>query len=60
MMTNDLQKTLERLRSEKYQDLDKDLVANLIIIQADFMEKQAEAYKRISRALDEYLQRKGA
>ena len=60
MMMSDLQKTLEQLRLTRYTDLDPQLVARLIAIQADFMENQAEAYKRISQILDEYLQQKEA
>lgn len=56
MTTTDLQATLERLRSEKYPDLDTSLVKELISAQANFMGNSPEAYKRILQCVEAYLQ----
>ena len=56
----DLQSTLERLRAEKYPELKPEMIAEIIRIQSDFMEDQAEAYRRISQVLESYLQPEGA
>ena len=56
----DLQTTLERLRLEKYPELDPKLIEAIISIQSDFMEAPAEANKRISQVLEQYLQNEGA
>lgn len=55
----DLHSTLERLRLEKYPELDPKLVAEIVNIQSDFMEAPAEAYKRISQVFELYLQDDG-
>jgi hypothetical protein len=52
----DLKETLEKLRSEKFQDLDKQLVSDIVDIQANFMENQTEAYKRITKIIEKFVQ----
>ena len=47
--------TIERIRSERYPDLPKDLVKKIINIETDFTEDPVEAHKRISNAIDEYF-----
>ena len=56
MMMIDLKETLERLRSEKFQDLDKKLVSEIVDIQANFIENQSEAYKRIAKLIEKFVQ----
>lgn len=58
-MKNDLQETLERIRVEKYPDLDPALVASIAEVQADYMESQSDAYRRIKQVIETYLQNEG-
>ena len=55
MTTFDLQATLERIRAQKYPDLDSGLINDLISAQANYMENDSEAYKRILKCVEEYL-----
>jgi hypothetical protein len=57
MTTTDLQTTIERLRAQKYPDLDSSLVNELISAQANFMDNNSEAYKRILQCVEAYLQK---
>jgi hypothetical protein len=58
MTTNDLLQTLETIRSNKHQDLDAQLVADVVTAQSDFMSNPSEAYKRILQAVESFLERK--
>ena len=60
MTTNDLVDTLEMLRTKKHADLDAELVNDVVTAQADFMDNPNEAFKRISQAVESYLDRKEA
>lgn len=55
----DLKETLEKLRTEKYPDLDVQLVSEIVDIQADFMENQSDAYKRIKQVVEKFVQAEG-
>lgn len=57
MTTTDLQTTIEKLRAQKYSDLDSSLVNDLISAQASFMDNNTEAYKRILQCVEVYLQK---
>jgi hypothetical protein len=59
MTTTDLKTTIERLRAQKYPDLDSSLVNDLISSQANFMDNNSEAYKRILQCVEVYLQKDG-
>ena len=60
MTTNDLVDTLETLRAQKHANLDAELVKDVITAQVDFMDNPNEAFKRISQAVESYLDRKEA
>ena len=48
--------TLEELRSQKHPDLSNTLVAQILEIEAYYLENQSEASKRIIRLVDTYLE----
>lgn len=47
--------TLERIRSERFSDLDSGLVRDVAQIQSDFMDNPSEAYKRIQQRVEKSL-----
>ena len=52
---NDLSETVQKLRDEKYPDIPEDLVAEILVVETNFLETQAESSKRIARAVETYL-----
>ncbi len=52
---NDLIAVVQLLRTEKYPDLPDTLVTQILGIEADFLENQAEALKRIAHLVESYL-----
>jgi len=52
---NDLSETVQKLRDEKYPDIPEDLVAEILVVETNFLEARAESSKRIARAVDTYL-----
>ena len=58
MTTHDLLETMETLREARYAELDAQLVRDVVAAQADYMANPAEAFKRISQAVEAYLQRR--
>ena len=53
--TQDLIATIEELRSQRYSDLPEVLVARILETEANFLENQPEASKRIARLVEAYL-----
>ena len=47
--------TIEEIRKQKFPELPADLVKQIVVIERDFTENRQEAYKRISLAIDVYL-----
>jgi len=52
--------TIEEIRKEKFPELPADLVRQIALIERDFTEDWAEAYKRISQAIDAHLENTAA
>lgn len=48
--------TIEEIRKQKFPELPTDLVKQIVVIERDFTENRQEAYKRISQAIDAYLE----
>ncbi|UYZ22028.1 hypothetical protein [Mesobacillus jeotgali] len=58
MMKNsieDLLKTVEEIRSEKYPNLSKDLVEKILLIEAEAVEERTDIFKKISKVVEESL-----
>jgi hypothetical protein len=58
MMKNsieDLLKTVEEIRSEKYPNLSKDLVEKILHIEAEAVEERTDIFKKISKVVEESL-----
>lgn len=53
--TQDLIATIEALRSQRYSDLPAVLVARILETEANFLENQPEASKRIARLVEAHL-----
>jgi len=58
-MPSDLTETVEHRRKAKHPDLPADLVEQILQIETDHLDDQGEAYKRIQRAIEEFLVREG-
>ena len=55
-MTNqELLDTIEEIRKKNYPNVPADLVKQIVMAEQNFIENRSEAYKRISQAIDEYL-----
>lgn len=52
--------TIEAIRKEKFSDLPADLVQQIVLIERDFTENRREAFKRVAKAIDDYLANPGA
>jgi len=52
---DDLITSVQWLRAEKYPDLPGTLVTQILELEADFLENQAEALKRIAHLVESYL-----
>lgn len=46
---------IEKIRTEHYAELPKDVVEAVINIESDFTEEPVEAYKRVATVVEEYL-----
>lgn len=55
-----VQSEVEGVRSRKYSRLPAQLVAEIIRIEADCIENRAEAAKRVSRCIDDYIETEGS
>jgi hypothetical protein len=57
MMTteNELIETIQKLREEKFPDLPKELVTEILKIESEFVEDRNEAFNRISHIVEDYL-----
>jgi len=47
--------TIEEIRKKHFPEIPADLVKQLVGIERDFTENRAEAYKRITQAIDSHL-----
>ncbi|MCX5729630.1 MAG: hypothetical protein NTZ28_12490 [Nitrospirae bacterium] len=56
---NEMLAVIEKLREDKFPDLPADLVARIIETEADFMENQVEACKRVGQLVDQYIPSEG-
>jgi hypothetical protein len=52
--------TIEEIRKQKFPELPGDLVRQIVLIERDYTENRQEAFKRVARAIDEYLAGAGA
>lgn len=52
--------TIEDIRKQKFAELPADLVRQIVLIEKDFTENRQEAFKRVGRAIDDYLAAAGA
>lgn len=52
--------TIEDIRKRKFSELPADLVRKIVLIERDFTENRQEAFKRVARAIDDYLADAGA
>ena len=54
---NDLQHTLEEIRTARFSDLDAQLVREILAAQEAYMERPAEVLRRLEIAVEAFLQR---
>lgn len=47
--------TIEEIRQKKFPSVPAELVKQIVLVERDFTENRQEAYKRVSQAIDEYL-----
>ncbi len=47
--------TIEEIRKQKFSELPAELVKEIALIERDFTDNRLEAYKRITQAIDAYL-----
>lgn len=47
--------TIEEIRKKRFPEISADLVKQVIGIERDFTENRAEAYKRVTQAIDAHL-----
>lgn len=52
--------TIEQIRKEKFADLPADLVKEIVLIEADFTDNRQEANRRITQAIDTYMEKLAA
>lgn len=52
--------TIEKIRQQKFPEVPADLVKQIVLIERDFTDNRQEAYKRISQAIDAYLDNSAA
>ena len=52
--------TIEKIRQERFPEVPRELVKQIVLIERDFTDNRQEAYKRISQAIDIYLDREPA
>jgi hypothetical protein len=52
--------TVEQIRKAKFPDVPADLVQKLLLIEANYTENRVEAYRRIEKAIDAYLEKQAA
>ena len=56
----DLLDTIEEIRKEKFADVPAELVKEILLIEANYTENRVEAYRRIEKAIDAYLEKQAA
>lgn len=56
MAEDDLTETMETIRCENFPEIPPGLVARIVAIERDYAEHPTEAFKRVSQAIDEYLE----
>lgn len=56
----DLLDTIEKIRQQKFPEIPAELVKQMILIEKDFTDNRQEAYKRISLAIEEHLDKNAA
>lgn len=52
--------TIEEIRKQKFTEVPADLVKQIVLTERDFTDNRQEAYKRISQAIDEHLDKHAA
>ena len=52
---NELITTIQELRREKFPDLPEELVTEVLKVEAEYVEDRNEAFSRISRLIEHYL-----
>jgi hypothetical protein len=56
MADDELTETIEAIRQQQFPDVPADLVRKIIDIERDYAEYPAEAYKRMTQAIDNSLE----
>ena len=51
--------TVEKIRSQRFPDLPRELVEAIIEIESNYAEDGAESHKRVAAAIEAYLQTSG-
>lgn len=54
--TNELKKTLSKIRDKSFQGIPEELVHRILEIQAEFARDRSEALKRIKRVIDDHVE----
>lgn len=52
--------TIEQIRKDKFSELPAELVKEITLIEANFTDNRQEAYRRITQAIDTYMERLAA
>jgi len=53
--TEDMAQVIEKLRSERFPSLPKDLVKHILEIEVEFYEDRGQVFKRIEEIVEQYL-----
>lgn len=61
-MTGDeeLLDTMEQIRKAKFADVPAELVKKIVLVEANYTDNRVEAYRRIEKTLDAYLEKQAA
>jgi hypothetical protein len=61
-MTGDeeLLDTMEQIRKAKFADISAELVREIVLVEANYTDNRVEAYRRLEKVIDAYLEKQAA